>query len=252
MAKALRHKEAKPPRGKKARRAALSQGENVVAFEPLARTNHPPHQPTRLVYRSQAQGHYHQAIQTHTLTLGIGPAGCGKTAVCVLHGARLLAEKKISRLIVTRPIVEAGESLGFLPGTADEKTDPYFAPVREMLSAYFGQSHLELLLKRGYVTFTPLAFLRGVTFDDAFVIADEFQNTTPTQLKLFLSRIGEHCTVVVNGDVDQKDIQGKSGLEDAVERLEGMEGVCVYAFQEEDIVRSKFCKELMCRYRSTR
>lgn len=234
------------------RKAAYTvMDDNVLAMEPNKTMRHPPTRKPSISYRTEVQGHYHLAMGSHVVTFGIGPAGTGKSYLAALEGARLLDAKRIRQLIITRPAVEAGESLGFLPGTEAEKIDPYFAPIRSLLTDYFGQSHLALLLKREQVVFAPMGFLRGVTFEDAFVILDEAQNTTPTQMKLFLSRIGEHCTVVVNGDVDQKDIPGQSGLNDAQYRLQGLPGVAFIEFTEEDIVRSPFVKALMKRYRST-
>jgi len=199
--------------------------------------------------KTEAQAHYIMGIEANTLTFGVGPAGTGKTYICTRIGAKLLDEKRISRLVVTRPAVEAGGGLGFLPGTIHEKFAPYFAPFRDVLEDYFGKSHVEYLIKTGAIEIQPLEYIRGLTFDDAFVILDEAQNTTPGQMKLFLSRIGNYSRVVVNGDVTQKDIDGVSGLEDAMDRLEGLKGVGIIEFDEDDIVRSGICKEIMKRYR---
>lgn len=200
--------------------------------------------------RTEAQGHYILSMQSNQLTFGVGPAGTGKTFCCTYLAAQLFADRKVAKIIVTRPAVEAGGGLGFLPGTIQEKFEPYFAPFRQVLEDYFGASHLEYLIRRGQVEIAPLEYIRGLTFDDAFVILDEAQNTTPTQMKLFLTRLGQYSRVVVNGDVDQKDIRCRSGLEDAIERLEGCPGVNICHFTEDDVVRSGLVREILKRYRN--
>lgn len=205
----------------------------------------------RLEAKTEAQGHYLLSMESKPLTFGLGPAGTGKTYVCTTLAAQKLAERQVSKIIVTRPAVEAGQGLGFLPGTIEEKFAPYFAPFKQVFEEYFGPSHLEYLIKRGTIEIAPLEYIRGLTFDNAFVILDEAQNTTPAQMKLFLTRIGEYSTVVVNGDTDQKDIQGLSGLEDATNRLDGMPSVGVVEFTEDDVVRSGIVREILKRYRTT-
>jgi phosphate starvation-inducible protein PhoH and related proteins len=206
--------------------------------------------PRRLECRTQAQYNYLQLMQEKVLTIGDGPAGTGKTFVATKWACEELAARRISKIIVTRPAVEAGgEKLGFLPGELEEKFAPWFEPFRRIMVAEFGETHLENLMKRGRIEVAPMCHLRGLTFEDAVVILDEAQNSTPMLMKLFLTRIGENCHVIVNGDVDQKDIPGKSGLEDAIERLETMEGVGRLQFTEDDIVRSGFVRDLLKRYR---
>lgn len=200
--------------------------------------------------KTEAQGHYMIAIEGNQLTFGTGPAGTGKTYICTRIGAQMLKDKVIKRLIVTRPAVEAGGGLGFLPGTIHEKFAPYFAPFRAVLDEVFGASHVDYLIKDGQIEIQPLEYIRGLTFDNCFVILDEAQNTTPGQMKLFLSRIGEYSKVVVNGDITQQDIEGQSGLTDAIDRLEGLNGVDLIEFTEDDIVRSGLCKEIIKRYRN--
>lgn len=202
-----------------------------------------------VVAKTQAQGHYLISMEGNQLTFGIGPAGTGKTYVCTAHAANLLLQRKIQKIIVTRPAVEAGKGLGFLPGTIYEKFEPYFAPFRQILGSVLGASHLENLQRLGKVEIQPLEYIRGLTFDNCFVILDEAQNVTPEQMKLFLTRLGENSVVVINGDITQKDIPGKSGLADAMERLKGLEGVNVIEFDEDDIVRSGLVKEILRRYR---
>lgn len=200
-------------------------------------------------YRSQAQAEYHELIKTEQLTFGVGPAGTGKSYVATHHAAILLMEKKIKKIIVTRPAVECSDtSIGMLPGEESDKLAPYFAPIRRMLEERLGHGYVDLLIKRGTIEFAHIGFLRGCTFDDAFVILDEAQNTTPREMKTFLTRIGRNCTVVVDGDLDQCDLKGESGLRDALIKLQGMKGSGMYEFDEDDIVRSGITKEIAKRY----
>lgn len=207
-------------------------------------------QPTRLSYKTQAQYHYMDSIRKNILTIGDGPAGTGKTFVCTKFACEELEASRISKIIVTRPAIEAAdEQMGFLPGTLEEKFAPYFQPFREIFVEHFGASHLDNLMKRGRIEVAPMAYIRGLTFRDAFIILDEAQNTSPKQMKLFLTRVGENTTVVVNGDTDQKDIKGLSGLEDLIARVGGMPSVGHIAFEDDDIVRSGFVKDILTRYR---
>lgn len=198
--------------------------------------------------KTEAQKRYLNAIRISDLTFGIGPAGTGKTFIAVCEAADMLRNGDIEKLIVTRPAVEAGESLGFLPGEMDEKFDPYFAPVKEILIRRLGAGQTEYFIKSGKIEAKPLAFMRGTTFQNAFVLLDEAQNTTPTQMKLFLTRIGEHTKVVVDGDINQKDIKGTSGLEDAVDRFGGRRWCSLVQFGHDDIVRSGIAKEIVLGY----
>jgi phosphate starvation-inducible PhoH-like protein len=200
---------------------------------------------------TEAQGHYILSMQSKQLTFSDGPAGTGKTFCCTIFGAELLASGKIKKLIVTRPAVEAGQGLGFLPGTIEEKFAPYFAPFKHILESYFGASHLEYLIKRGIIEIAPLEYIRGLTFDDCFVILDEAQNTTPKQMKLFLTRLGKYGHAVVNGDADQQDIEGESGLQDAINRFTNMPQIGIVQFDEDDVVRSGLVKEILKRYRKS-
>lgn len=204
----------------------------------------------KLEAKTEAQGHYLISMESNQLTFGVGPAGTGKTYVCTRYAADLLQNRQVDRIIVTRPAVEAGEGLGFLPGTIHEKFAPYFAPFRAVLDEVFGSSHVDNMIKLGKIEIQPLEYIRGLTFDNCVVILDEAQNTTPGQMKLFLSRIGEYSKVIVNGDISQQDIPGQSGLADAMDRLEGVKSVEIVEFDEDDIVRSGLCKEIIKRYRN--
>ncbi len=202
----------------------------------------------RLESLTQAQYYYQQAIQSNIITFGLGPAGTGKTYVCASMAALDFLDKSVTDIIVTRPAITAEEEIGFLPGTEEEKCAPYFEPVKVILEEWLGEGHLEYFIKRKRIRFAPMGFLRGRTFENAFVILDEAQNTTPKQMQLFLTRIGKNCRVVVNGDIDQKDIPGLSGLEDAVKRLVDVQGIGIFKFEPEDIVRSGIVREILLRY----
>lgn len=210
----------------------------------------PRRKPSRLECKTEAQYHYRESIRKNILTVGSGPAGTGKTYVCTKWACEELEARRINKIIVTRPALEAAdEQMGFLPGTLEEKFAPYFEPFRAIMADHFGQTHLDNLMKRGRIEVAPMAYIRGLTFEDAIIILDEAQNTTPKQMKLFLTRVGENARVIVNGDIDQKDIKGKSGLEDLITRIEGMPSVNHIAFEEDDIVRSGFVKDILMRYR---
>jgi phosphate starvation-inducible PhoH-like protein len=191
---------------------------------------------------------YLQSIKTNDLTFGLGPAGVGKSYVAAGWAAEQIRDKKFERLIVTRPAVEAGESIGFLPGEMMEKFDPYFAPIRDVLQERLGGSHVDGMLKAERIVVKPLAFMRGCSFKDAIVILDEAQNTTPAQMKMFLTRLGQGSKLIVNGDIKQTDLHGDNGLEDAVSRLDGLDRVGVITFTRDDIVRHGLVREIVDRY----
>lgn len=194
------------------------------------------------------QERYIKAIKNAQLTFGLGPAGTGKTYIAGALAAQALLDGDVEKIIITRPAVEAGESLGFLPGELEEKYAPYIAAFRQVLVERLGQGRVDYMLKRGTIEAQPLAYMRGLTFKNAFVIMDEAQNATPVQMKLFLTRIGEGGRIIVNGDLEQQDIGGKSGLEDAVSRLSFIPSVQVVRFTMNDIVRSDLCGEIVRAY----
>lgn len=199
--------------------------------------------------RTPAQQTYINAINNNALTFGIGPAGTGKSFCAGALAARALESGQVDRIIITRPAVEAGESLGFLPGALDEKFAVYIDAFRDILNERLGSGTVDYCLRHGRIVAAPLAFMRGKTFDHrTFVILDEAQNTTPAQMKMFLTRIGEDCRVVINGDIRQSDIRGTSGLADAVARLRGVRNVYVHEFEREDIVRSGLVREIIDLY----
>lgn len=195
--------------------------------------------------KNQAQAQYITAIKSHKLTFGVGPAGTGKSYVAGAIAAEELEARRIDKIVITRPAVEAGENMGFLPGDLQEKFDPYFDAFRDCLNERLGKGVVECGMKNDRIVVAPMAYLRGKTFNDSFVVLDEAQNCTRAQLKMFLTRIGENCRVVVNGDIRQSDIGGQSGLQDAIDRLGHLNSIYVHQFEHEDIVRSGLVKDII-------
>jgi len=192
-----------------------------------------------IVARTPAQDAYMRAMERAELVFGIGPAGTGKTYLAVAHAATLLERGDINRIILSRPAVEAGERLGFLPGDMKEKVDPYLRPLYDALYDMMRPEHVERCITSGVIEVAPLAFMRGRTLANAVVILDEAQNTTSMQMKMFLTRLGENSKMVVTGDPSQVDLPRgeKSGLIEAVHLLDGIEGVHVSRFNDKDVVR---------------
>jgi phosphate starvation-inducible PhoH-like protein len=199
--------------------------------------------------RTPSQQRYVNAIKNHSLTFGIGPAGTGKSYCAGALAAELLESGRIERIILTRPAVEAGEQLGFLPGELEEKYAVYIDAFRDILVERLGRGVVDYCLRHGRIIGAPLAYMRGKTFaENTFVILDEAQNTTPSQMKMFLSRIGENAKVVINGDIKQSDLRGHNGLADALHRIQGLPDVYVHEFSRDDIVRSGLVRSIMDRY----
>jgi phosphate starvation-inducible PhoH-like protein len=192
-----------------------------------------------IVARTPAQDAYMRAMERAELVFGIGPAGTGKTYLAVAHAATLLERGDINRSILSRPAVEAGERLGFLPGDMKEKVDPYLRPLYDALYDMMRPEHVERCITSGVIEVAPLAFMRGRTLANAAVILDEAQNTTSMQMKMFLTRLGENSKMIVTGDPSQIDLPRgeKSGLVEAVNLLEGIEGVHISRFNDKDVVR---------------
>jgi len=192
-----------------------------------------------IVARTPAQDAYMRAMERAELVFGIGPAGTGKTYLAVAHAATLLERGDINRIILSRPAVEAGERLGFLPGDMKEKVDPYLRPLYDALYDMMRPEHVERCITSGVIEVAPLAFMRGRTLANAVVILDEAQNTTSMQMKMFLTRLGENSKMIVTGDPSQIDLPRgeKSGLVEAVGLLEGIEGVHISRFNDKDVVR---------------
>ncbi len=200
--------------------------------------------------KTPAQARYLDAMERHDLVFGLGPAGTGKTFLAVAHGAQLLRAGQVERLVVTRPAVEAGERLGFLPGDLSEKVDPYMAPVWEALTSILGAETFRRRRERGEIEVAPIAFMRGRTLSHAFVIVDEAQNASRLQMKMVLTRLGEGSRMAVTGDPSQVDLLDKadSGLAHAVAILEGVEGVAVARFTNADVVRHPLVGRIVAAY----
>jgi phosphate starvation-inducible protein PhoH and related proteins len=196
------------------------------------------------------QRRYIEAIERNDLVFGVGPAGTGKTYLAVAMGISALIAKKVSRIILTRPAVEAGERLGFLPGTLQEKVDPYLRPLYDALYDMLEAEKVERYLERNTVEVAPIAFMRGRTLNDSFIILDEAQNSTPEQMKMVLTRQGFNSKMVVNGDITQIDLPSgkRSGLLDAVDVLKGVEGISFIHFDERDVVRHSLVQRIVKAY----
>ena len=196
------------------------------------------------------QRRYLEAIERNDLVIGIGPAGTGKTYLAVAMAISALMNKQVARIVLTRPAVEAGERLGFLPGTLQEKVDPYLRPLYDALYDMLDSERVEKLLERNVIEVAPIAFMRGRTLNDSFIILDEAQNCTPEQMKMVLTRQGFNSKMVVNGDVTQIDLPAgrRSGLIDATEVLRGVEGISFVQFDDKDVVRHTLVQRIVKAY----
>ena len=196
------------------------------------------------------QKRYVEAIKQNTVVFGLGPAGTGKTFLAVAMAVEALRAKAVSRIILTRPAVEAGERLGFLPGDLQSKIDPYLRPLYDALFEMLGPENYSRYVERGIIEIAPLAYMRGRTLDDSFIILDEAQNTTPEQMKMFLTRLGFNSKAVITGDLSQTDLpEGKkSGLSIASRVLRGIEGISIFEFSERDVVRHSLVRKIISAY----
>lgn len=202
--------------------------------------------------KTAGQKRYADAIRTHTVSFGLGPAGTGKTYLAMALAAAALERKEVGRIVLARPIVEAGESLGFLPGTLTEKVDPYIRPLYDALFSLVGPDRARRLIDSGAVEIVPLAFMRGRTFNDSFIILDEAQNATPEQLKMFLTRLGFGSTMVITGDDTQFDIpRAASGLAGARAILEGLDDIAFCDLSALDVVRHSLVARIVAAYERT-
>jgi phosphate starvation-inducible PhoH-like protein len=200
--------------------------------------------------RTPRQRAFIDAIERHDLTLAIGPAGTGKTFLATIQAVRFLQEQRVERIVLTRPAVEAGERLGFLPGDLQQKVDPYLRPLYDALHNLLGPERTAALQEKGVIEVAPLAYMRGRTLADSFVILDEAQNTTPAQMRMTLTRLGENSRMVVTGDITQIDLPPgqPSGLIEAAEVLGGVEGVALCRFSDADVVRHPLVQRLVQAY----
>jgi phosphate starvation-inducible protein PhoH and related proteins len=203
--------------------------------------------------RTAGQRAFVKAIEEHTLTLGIGPAGTGKTYLAIVMAVRALKNRDVAKVILSRPAVEAGEKLGFLPGDLREKVDPYMRPLFDALADLLDDTVVNKYMERGILEVAPLAYMRGRTLSDAFVILDEAQNATSDQIKMFLTRLGSASKMVVTGDVTQIDLPygERSGLRDAARRLDGISDVAVVELDESDVVRHPLVAKIIRAYERT-
>jgi phosphate starvation-inducible PhoH-like protein len=194
------------------------------------------------------QAEYLDAIKSNDIIFGVGSAGTGKTFVAASYAAGELFHRRIQKIILTRPNIETGRGLGFLPGELEQKYAPYLEPFDHVFQKCLGKGFYEYAIKHRDIEPKPIGFMRGANFDNVIVLVDEAQNLTKTELKMLLSRIGKNCKIILSGDPDQRDISN-SGLEDAIIRLQGVEGVETVRFLDQDIVRSKMCKNIILAYK---
>lgn len=232
-------------------KSPMNQGSREIAMAALK----DPHlkikaKNKQITARTPKQAEYLDAIKNHSLVFGLGPAGTGKTFLAVAQAVSMMMSGEVDRLILTRPAVEAGENLGFLPGTMQEKIDPYLRPIYDALHEMLPPEQIANRLANGTIEIAPLAFMRGRTLGSAVVILDEAQNTTTTQMKMALTRIGENSRMIVTGDLSQTDLPSgaKSGLRDAVEVLKGTKDVAFIAFGDADVVRSRLVRDIVAAY----
>lgn len=200
--------------------------------------------------KTHGQKEYVEAIEKNIITLGIGPAGTGKTYLAVAKAANALRKKDVAKIVLTRPAVEAGEKLGFLPGDLQNKVDPYLRPLYDALFDMFGAESFQRMQEKGIIEVAPLAYMRGRTLDSAFIILDEAQNTTPEQMKMFLTRLGFNSKAVITGDITQIDLQDgrKSGLIEASKILTDIEDIAICRFTHKDVVRHPLVQRIVNAY----
>jgi phosphate starvation-inducible protein PhoH and related proteins len=228
----------------------VSQDENVELADYFLRNGAKTAGKRQVMPKSVNQRKYLDAIDRHDIVFGIGPAGTGKTYLAMAQAVAALVAKRVSRIILARPAVEAGEKLGFLPGDLQEKVNPYLRPLYDALYDMMEIERADRMLERGIIEVAPIAFMRGRTLNDAFVILDEAQNTTSEQMKMFLTRLGYGSKAVITGDVTQIDlpIARQSGLVEALRVVQGVEGIAFIHFDEKDVVRHPLVQQIVKAY----
>jgi len=216
-------------------------GKNAVSFHFKKKS---------IVPKTIGQKNYAQAIRTHDVVFGIGPAGTGKTYLAVASALDALMKGEVDRLVLTRPAVEAGEALGYLPGDLEEKIQPYLRPLYDSMFDMLGHDHAKSLMEKESVEIAPLAYMRGRTLPHSFVILDEAQNTTPEQMMMFLTRLGDNSKAVVTGDLTQTDLPAgkRSGLVEATKVLKGIDDIAIHNFTDRDVVRHRLVQKIILAY----
>ncbi|MBM3750701.1 MAG: phosphate starvation-inducible protein PhoH [Acidimicrobiia bacterium] len=228
----------------------LTQNPNIELQEYFLRSTARSAGRKQVAPKSVMQREYLEAIEAHDVVFGVGPAGTGKTYLAMAQAVAYLLAKRVNRIVMARPAVEAGEKLGFLPGDLAEKVNPYLRPLYDALHDMLDAERVERLLERGVIEVAPIAFMRGRTLNDAFVILDEAQNTTSEQMKMFLTRLGFGSKAVITGDVTQIDLPAGrgSGLIDALRIVDGVEGVSIIRFDDKDVVRHPLVQRIVKAY----
>ncbi|PHS78420.1 MAG: phosphate starvation-inducible protein PhoH [Rhodospirillaceae bacterium] len=252
MSKKSRRSASQPQAKSSAAIHALRSGPKDAKWDPLNRDTRPEDERRDQSYvknvapRSDGQKQLIDAIDKYNLVMAIGPAGTGKTYLAISKAVEALAKGQVGRIILTRPAIEAGESLGFLPGDMEDKIAPYLKPLLDALTDRMGGRSMKTMLKNGEIEIAPVGFMRGRTLNNAFVVIDEAQNCTYMQIKMLLTRMGWHSTIVVTGDPDQSDLlPGMSGLAEISKKLEALESVGVVKLSEKDVVRHPLVAEML-------